>query len=117
MAAVPHLDIGAPHIYPDSRRIGSLSDGTLGGPAAAVLERARARATGLAYAGNVTPDEALELMVTGAGRFVPTRPAGRAESGTLGTVHGNQQKRDRLVSGFALLLAGGLDRRCHRTAR
>ena len=47
-----------------------------------------------------------------AGRRRPlsAQPAGRAEHGAVGPLHGDQPQGDRLLPGLALLLAGGADR-------
>jgi rhodanese-related sulfurtransferase len=52
MAAAPQLDIAAPRTY---------------------TERARAPVASLEFAGNVTPDEAVELIVTGVARLIDVR--------------------------------------------
>jgi rhodanese-related sulfurtransferase len=73
MAAAPQLDIAARHSYPDIARIGTLSEGISPAHTAALLERARARSAGLEFAGEVTPDEAVELIVAGAARLIDVR--------------------------------------------
>jgi rhodanese-related sulfurtransferase len=73
MAAAPQLDIAAPHTYTDSARIGTLPEEVSPAQTAALLERARARAAGLDFPGNVTPDEAVELIVAGVARLIDVR--------------------------------------------
>jgi rhodanese-related sulfurtransferase len=75
MAAAPQLDIAAPRTYTDSARNGTLPGGVSAAQIAALLERARARAraAGLEFAGNVTPDEAVELTVAGVARLIDVR--------------------------------------------
>jgi rhodanese-related sulfurtransferase len=72
MAAAPQLDIAAPPAYADSARIGTSPEDAAPAPAA-LLERARTRAAGLGYAGNVTPAEAVELIVAGVARLIDVR--------------------------------------------
>src|ERR1700678_4035420 len=71
MAGTPQLDIHAART--DSARIGLLSEGSQSEETAVILERARARASGLGYAGNVTPSEALELVNAGVARLIDVR--------------------------------------------
>jgi rhodanese-related sulfurtransferase len=73
MTAAPQLDMLAQHSYPDAARIGNLSEGISPAHTAALLERARARGAGLEFAGDVTPDEAVELIVAGVARLVDVR--------------------------------------------
>lgn len=72
MAAL-QLDSAALHGYSGSARIGALTEGDSPPQTAALLERARARSTGLEFAGEVTPDEALELMSAGVARLIDVR--------------------------------------------
>jgi len=63
-----HSSAGA-HPFP-----GALGfDAAQGEASAAILERARAGSAGLGYAGNVTPAEALQLLMAGAARLVDVR--------------------------------------------
>jgi hypothetical protein len=71
MAATPQFDI--PAARSESARVGLLSEGIQTEETSAILERARAGASGLEYAGNVTPSEALELLNAGVGRLVDVR--------------------------------------------
>jgi rhodanese-related sulfurtransferase len=69
MAATPQFDLVVkPTDAARTSSAGSKSEDTV-----AILARAQARATGLGYAGNVTPDEALELLNAGAARLVDVR--------------------------------------------
>jgi rhodanese-related sulfurtransferase len=72
MAAAPQLDIAAPASYADPARIGTSPEAAAPAPAA-LLERARTRAAGLGYAGNVTPAEAVELVAAGVARLIDVR--------------------------------------------
>jgi rhodanese-related sulfurtransferase len=72
MAAAPQLDIAAAPAYADSARTGTSPEDAAPAPAA-LLERARTRAAGLGYAGNVTPAEAVELIVAGVARLIDVR--------------------------------------------
>ncbi|MGA2398693.1 MAG: rhodanese-like domain-containing protein [Steroidobacteraceae bacterium] len=71
MAATPQFDL---NVKPsDSARIGLSSVGTHSEETVAILARAQARAAGLGYAGNVTPNEALELLNAGVARLIDVR--------------------------------------------
>jgi rhodanese-related sulfurtransferase len=73
MAATPQFDTSGAHSNPT--RIGLLSEASPGEDTAYILERAqaRARAAGLGYAGDVTPNEALELVNAGVARLIDVR--------------------------------------------
>jgi len=75
MAAAPQLDSSATHTYNDSARTGIVPDGASRAQTADLLERARARARAatLEFAGNVSPDEAVELIAGGAARLIDVR--------------------------------------------
>ena len=73
MAAAPQLDIVARHSYPGIARIGTSSEGISPTHTAVILERARARGAGVEFAGDVTPDEAVELIVAGVARLIDVR--------------------------------------------
>jgi rhodanese-related sulfurtransferase len=71
MAATPKFDV---IIKPsDPAHIGLSSVGAQSEDTVAILARAQARAAGLGYAGNVTPNEALELLNAGAARLMDVR--------------------------------------------
>jgi rhodanese-related sulfurtransferase len=63
----------APHSHPDSAQIGTLPEGLSPAQTAALLERARARAASIELAGDVTPDEAVELITAGVARLIDVR--------------------------------------------
>ena len=71
MAATPQFG----HIVTpsDPARAALASVGTPSEETVAILARAQARAAGLSYAGNVTPNEALELLNAGAARLIDVR--------------------------------------------
>ena len=73
MAATPQFDTSSPQS--NSARVSLLSASTQNEQPAAILERApaRARAAGLGYAGDVTPNEALELVSAGVARLIDVR--------------------------------------------
>ncbi|MGD0503331.1 MAG: rhodanese-like domain-containing protein [Steroidobacteraceae bacterium] len=73
MAATPQFDTSSPQS--NSARVSLLSASTQNEETAAILERAhaRARAAGLGYAGDVTPNEALELVSAGVARLIDVR--------------------------------------------
>jgi rhodanese-related sulfurtransferase len=73
MAATPQFDLGVTST--DPARIGLSSVDSPTEESLAILERARAqaRAAGLGYSGNVTPNEALELLNAGAARLIDVR--------------------------------------------
>jgi rhodanese-related sulfurtransferase len=71
MAASPQFDLLAKPAGP--ARIGLSSFDSQGAETVAILARAQARGAGLGYAGNVTPDEALELLNAGAARLIDVR--------------------------------------------
>jgi rhodanese-related sulfurtransferase len=71
MAATPQFDL---NVKPaDSVRIGLSAVDSQSEETVAILARAQARAAGLAYAGNVTPNEALELLNAGVARLIDVR--------------------------------------------
>ncbi len=70
MAANPQIDVL--RARSNSAPAGPLS-GSLPSVAAAILDHAKAAAAGLGYAGNVTPNEALELLNAGVVRLVDVR--------------------------------------------
>jgi rhodanese-related sulfurtransferase len=71
MAATPQFDLVVKPT--DTALIGLSSVGDPSEDAVAILARAKARAAGLGYAGNVTPNEALELLNAGAARLIDVR--------------------------------------------
>jgi rhodanese-related sulfurtransferase len=71
MAAAPQFDIAAARA--DGLRLGVSAGDVRPGQAAAFLERARAAAGGLGYAGDVTPHEAAELVAAGVARLIDVR--------------------------------------------
>jgi rhodanese-related sulfurtransferase len=71
MAATPQFDLVVKPT--DAARIGLSSAESRSEDTVAILARAQARASGLGYAGNVTPSEALELLNAGAARLVDVR--------------------------------------------
>jgi rhodanese-related sulfurtransferase len=71
MAATPQFDLLAP--LGDSARIGLLAEVGRSDDTAAILERARARSPQAAYAGDVTPTEAFELLNAGVARLIDVR--------------------------------------------
>jgi rhodanese-related sulfurtransferase len=71
MAATPQFDIRGARS--DSAHLGLLSEGVQSEDTTAILERAKARAAGLEYAGNVTPSETLELLNAGVARLIDVR--------------------------------------------
>ena len=71
MAATPQFDV---IVKPsDPARIGLSSVDAQSEETVAILARAQARAAGFSYAGNVTPNEALELLNAGAARIIDVR--------------------------------------------
>lgn len=73
MAAAPQFDIAVAHSFADGVRIGVPPEDVPAAQAVALLERARAGAEGLGYAGNVTPQEAAALVAAGAARLIDVR--------------------------------------------
>jgi rhodanese-related sulfurtransferase len=71
MTAGPRLDLPAARTNP--ARMGQWSADAALAQISAILERARARAAGSGYAGDVTPDEAVELVATGLARLIDVR--------------------------------------------
>ncbi len=63
------------------------------------------------------PAAARRRQAPGRGRPVPAGPAGRAEPGPVGALHGHRPQRDRVVPDLAVLLARGADRGRARRAR